>query len=430
MKNQSFSYNIRPMKVGLLIIASEILDGKIMDLNTKFLGEFLRQHHLELQITLTVKDIEADIHLGLKTLFESCDLIITSGGLGPTLDDLTKVTIASYLGRKISFSTEAEKIAQDNYRRFDREIPGKDHGYNYLPDGFIALSNSTGMAPGLFAEHSDHFIFSAPGVPREFKTMIQDHLMKLISSKIVTSFIETVSVRTKRVPEEKIFGEVDKSLWEKLSAYGDVSSLPILYGVDIGVKIRAQNMTELQKKKAAVLKIIDESPIKPHVWHIGMESIEEVIVALALKKKKTFGFAESCTGGLCSHRITNVSGSSQSFLGSVISYDNSVKTQLLSVQEKTLKNFGAVSIETAREMASGLAQELKVDIAISITGIAGPGGGSSLKPVGTVCIGSSILGVTQAENLKFFGDREQLKNRFSQAALMKLLEELEKFADH
>ncbi len=417
------------MKVGLLIIATEILDGKINDLNTKFLAEFLRHHHLELQLTLTVKDIESDIHLGLKTLFEKCDLIVTSGGLGPTLDDLTKATIASYLGRKISFSETAENIARENYLRFERPVPPKEHGYHYMPEGFVALANSTGMAPGLFAEHLGHFIFSAPGVPREFKSMIQDHLLKLICSKLDQNIvIETISARTKRVPEEKIFGEVDPDLWEKLAKYGDVSSLPVFFGVDIGVKIKAKNQQELDEKKTAVLNIFHNSAVMPHIWHFGLESLEEVIVMMANKKKVTFGFAESCTGGLCSHRITNVSGSSKCFYGSVVSYDNSVKSHLLSVKEKTLQDFGAVSVETAAEMASGLANELKVDIAISISGIAGPGGGSLEKPVGTVCIGSMVNGVLGAEKLKFFGDREQLKNRFSQAALMKLLEHLEKIA--
>lgn len=417
------------MKVGLLIIGSEVLNGKITDLNTRFLAEFLKSHQLELETTLTVKDIESEIHRGLKSLFEVCELIVTSGGLGPTRDDITKQSLASFLGRTISYSPEAELIARENYARFERSFPGKEHGYAFLPQGFVALTNSSGFAPGLFAENDGKYLFCAPGVPKEFKTMLQDHLYSLVFTKIQNgSFLNTVTVKTKKVPEEKIFAEVDPKLWDKLAAFGDVASLPVLMGVDIEVKLKAKNQAELNEKRKGVLKIIDESPIKPHVWHFGRETIEEVIIEKANQRKITFGFAESATGGLCSHRVTGVSGSSKSFIGSIVCYDLSVKANLLDVKKETLETHGAVSLETAQEMAHGLLKTLNVDMAISITGFAGPSGGTPEKPVGTVCIGTCVKGVTEAQNYRFYGDREQLKNRFAQAALLTLLEKLELFS--
>jgi nicotinamide-nucleotide amidase len=170
------------------------------------------------------------------------------------------------------------------------------------------------------------------------------------------------------------------------------------------------------------------SPVWTHVWHEGSQSVEELVVQMANHKKLRFGFAESCTGGLCSHRITNVSGASSVFMGSVIAYDNSVKEKFLGVESNTLESFGAVSIETAQEMARGLREKMNLDVSISITGIAGPHGGSLEKPVGTVCVGFSTKVSTEAVRLQFFGEREILKNRFSQAALFTLLEQLEKFA--
>lgn len=417
------------MKVGLLIIATEVLDGKITDLNTRFLAEFLRWNHLELGMSLTVKDDPEAIKAALKGLIEANDLIITSGGLGPTKDDITKQTLANFLGKSIVYSEEALNCAAGNYKKYERPYPGKEHGYSYLPEGFVPLNNSTGFAPGLFAKHTDKFIFSAPGVPKEFKSMIEDHLLSLISSKLdKDSFIETLSIRTKKVPEEKIFSEVDPDLWDKLSQFGEVSSLPILFGVDIGVKIKAQTRAELENKRDEVYKIIDNSPVIEHVWHRGLESLEEIIISIANKKNIKFGFAESCTGGLCSHRITNVPGSSVSFLGAVVSYAESVKASVLDVAPKTLEVHGAVSIHTASEMAQGLAQKLKVDIAISVTGFAGPLGGTVENPIGTVCIGTCVRGKTHAEKFRFHGDREQLKNRFAQVALMTLLEKMEEFA--
>jgi nicotinamide-nucleotide amidase len=417
------------MKIGLLVIGSEVLGGKISDANTKLLADFLKKNHLELKLSMVVRDEEKAIHQALRVLLDECDLLITSGGLGPTRDDLTKVTLASYLGRTISYSPEAEQVATKNYQKFEKTFPGKEHGYAYLPQGFIPLTNSSGYAPGFFAEHLGKFIFCAPGVPKEFKSMLDDHLIQLIFSKLDHAhFIETVLVRTKRVPEEKIFGEVDPGLWEKLSQFGEVSSLPVLFGVDIGVKLTAASQEELNEKKNKVLAIFHSSPIKESIWHVGPESLEELIIEMANRKKITFGFAESCTGGLCSHRVTGVSGSGNSFFGSIISYDEKVKMNLLSVKPETLQQHGAVSEETALEMALGLAQSLKVDVAISITGLAGPSGGTPEKPVGTVCIAYSNRGKTSAAKYRFFGDREQLKNRFAQAALHTLLEELEKFA--
>ncbi|MGE3609743.1 MAG: nicotinamide-nucleotide amidohydrolase family protein [Bacteriovoracaceae bacterium] len=417
------------MKVGLLVIGSEVLNGKISDLNTRFLADFLQAHQLDLQMAITVKDIESEIHRALKVLFEICDLVVTSGGLGPTRDDITKMALATYLNRIISYSPEAEIIAQENYAKFERSFPGKEHGYSFLPQGFVALNNSSGFAPGLFTEHLGKYLFCAPGVPKEFKTMIQDHLYQLIFSKIENGeFLSTVTIRTKKVPEEKIFSEIDPNLWDKLAHYGDVASLPVLMGVDIEVKLRAKNQEELNQKKEGVLKVIDESAVKEHVWHFGRELLEEIIIQKANQKKLRFGFAESATGGLCSHRVTGISGSSNSFVGSVICYDTNVKINQLQVSQSVIEEFGVVSLETARAMASGIAQVLNLDIGISITGFAGPSGGTPDKPVGTVCIGTYVKGKIEAQSFRFYGDREQLKNRFAQAALMILLERMEEFA--
>ena len=259
--------------------------------------------------------------------------------------------------------------------------------------------------------------------------MIEEQLLGLIEDpKEKKDLLLQLYFRTNRIPEEKIFGEVDRDLWKNLERYGDVSSLPNYAGVDIGVALRAPDEITLRNKKDSVMCVMKASPIWANVWHIGLESAEEVIVMLATKLQKTFGFAESCTGGLCSHRVTNVSGASRCFWGSVVSYDNSVKLHQLGVNLETLQDHGAVSVETAREMAAGVRLSLGVDIGVSITGIAGPHGGSTEKPVGTVCIGWSTTDETDAVRLQFFGDRELLKNRFAQSALYTLLERLEKIA--
>lgn len=413
------------MKIGLLVIGSEVLNGKVGDTNTKALADFLKLKHLEIFESMTVRDDEKAIHKGLSLLMNDCDVVVTSGGLGPTRDDITKQTIASFLGRTISYSADAEKIAAANYQKFDRPFPGKDHGYCYLPEGFVALNNSNGFAPNLYTKHGNKILVCGPGVPREFKAMLNDHFIKLVSEKLdKNSYLETVLVRTKKIPEEKIFGEVDPELWNKLEKIGEVSSLPIVFGVDIGVKIHAGSQSELDQKREQVLKVFDKSPLKPAIWHVGYELLDEVIVQTANKKQITYGFAESATGGLCSNLVTNISGSSKTFMGSVVCYDEKVKENILGVNPKTITEKGVVSVECAKEMALGLKKALGVDIAIAITGYAGPTGGTAEYPVGSVCIGVADKNQVSAECFHFKGDREILKTRFSQAALHQLLETL------
>jgi nicotinamide-nucleotide amidase len=415
------------MKIGLLIVGNEILEGKISDANTRQLSLFLQKNHLDLSTSLIVSDTLETIQKGLETLFSLCDVVITSGGLGPTKDDVTKEAIASYLGRKISYSEESFNVAKINYDRMGRPFPGKDHGYCFLPEGFVALNNSTGFAPAFFAEHLGKYLLCGAGVPKEFMSLLDDHFLSLVQNRFPLSgeLIESFTVRTKKIPEEKIFGEVDPHLWEVLSQFGNVSSLPTTMGVDIGVKLRASNAKELEKKKEKVQEIFKSSPVFSSIWQFGNLSLEEYIVKVANEKNITYGFAESATGGMCSHRITNIPGSSKTFIGSVVSYAESVKHKTLNVEAATLKTHGVVSIQTAGEMSSGLSQQLKMKIAISITGIAGPTGGTEEKPVGTVCFGVTNDGKTHTHTTQFRGDREQLKLRFSQAALFYLLEELE-----
>ncbi len=414
------------MKIGLLIIGTEVLKGMVVDANTHWLAGFLKKQHLELQKVTIVGDSEDEIIMGLTELYKSCDLVFTSGGLGPTQDDITKNSIASFFKLKVEFSKEAREAAEKNYNQFNREL-ANGHVYETLPTGFTPLWNPTGFAPGFFYKSAENkFIFSGPGVPKEFKSIITEHFNSLLATFLPkTGFQKTINFRTKRIPEEKIFTEVAPSLWSDLERYGSVSSLPHLMSVDVCAHLKAKSRNELEQFETEVTNLVLNSPLKKYIWEVGDRSLEEVITTLASKKKYHFGFAESCTGGLCSHRMTNISGVSEVFWGSVVCYDNSVKENILGVKPDTLKIFGAVSEETAREMALGLLKNLNLDLAVSITGIAGPGGGSEEKPVGTVCLGIADKNGISTQRLQLFGDREQLKNRFSQAALFLLLEKLQ-----
>jgi nicotinamide-nucleotide amidase len=277
------------------------------------------------------------------------------------------------------------------------------------------------------AEVNGKYIFCAPGVPREFQHMTRDIIYPILCDKLETqaSQLEIFNIRTFGIPEEKIFHEICPGLWEQLEEFGSVSSLPQIMNVDI--TLRLQKDSQLESKKEKILEIMKNTPIWDSVWQIGTTPLPEYIVQKAKEKNLTISFAESCTGGLTASNITDISGSSSVFLGSVVCYANEVKTGLLGVKEQTLIDHGAVSSQTAYEMAEGARKTMSSDIAISFTGIAGPGGGTEDKPVGTVGIGWSTKNSTDSKTYQFRGDRLKLKERFMTKGLFKLLKIIENY---
>ena len=273
---------------------------------------------------------------------------------------------------------------------------------------------------------------AAPGVPRELVAMMDGpfltYLDKVFPERINDH--QVLTIRTFGVPEEKIFFELMPDLWEELSAHGKVSSLPQVFGVDIHLTFRGDTK-DLNEKRELWKNKLKDSPLASHIWAYEFIDIETFVVREATKKKVTLGAAESCTGGLLASRLTNVSGSSAVFLGSIVSYANEVKENVLGVKNQTLTTYGAVSEETAKEMVEGAIKTLNCDIAISLTGIAGPTGGSDEKPVGMVCMGvhsNKSESPTQTHVFKFKGrSRDHLKLRFSEMALHLIRKEIENY---
>lgn len=418
------------MNVELIIIASEILNGKILDLNTQWLAQFLLKNGIKLKLVTTIEDDPNEMYSAFKNAYERSDTVITSGGLGPTKDDLTKNIFSKFFNLKISRSQMAYDVVLKNYERFNREFIEEKSDYANVPELAVVYNNPSGMAPGLSYFLNQKYFAILPGVPNEFQSMFEfeifPHIQKLFFKQ--NKFYKLVTVKTKMLPESKIFSEIALGLWEKLEGYGQVSSLPHILGVDIGVQISADSESELKNKEEDVLNTILMTPLKNHIWHIGNLSLEEVIIKEATEKKITIGTAESCTGGLVSSRLTNISNSSAVFIGGIVSYSNQLKITLLNVLDTTLNKFGAVSKETVMEMSSGAKEKLGVNIAISLSGIAGPTGGTKEKPVGTLCLGwISKDNQPKAETFNLAGDRVKLKERFSQIALYKLLEEIRNY---
>jgi nicotinamide-nucleotide amidase len=412
------------MKIQLIIIGNELLNGKIQDKNTKFLAKLAHKFHLELTKVYLIKDDEKAFSDALAKAWEESDLILTSGGLGPTKDDITKDMLAKFFHRKLVEDKTALETVSKQYQEKQREY-SPSLNYQFIPEDFSVIYNKIGFAPGLKFIEDGKMIASLPGVPHEYQVMLEEEVFpQYLQYHKPKYFQKHVIVRTYKIPEAKIFYKVAPKLWEELKMFGEVSSLPHAYGVDIGVKIKADEAEEIQSIENEIIHVIKNTELKEYIWHIGEESLEEVIIQEAKAKNLTFGFAESCTGGLCASRITDVSGSSAVFWGSVVSYANEVKMNSLNVKADTLENHGAVSRETALEMATGARAHLKVDIAVTTTGIAGPDGGTKEKPVGTVGIGFSDAKASDAMIYHLSGNREQLKLRFSQVALFTLLERI------
>jgi nicotinamide-nucleotide amidase len=412
------------LSVSMIVIGDEILNGRTTDLNGSWLSKFLFQKGLMLTSIRFIRDNIDEINSTLISALNESDIVITSGGIGPTLDDKTKNTLASFFKKKIIPRDDVATIVTDNYSRFGRTwLPSSNH-YHHFPEDFMAIRNPRGLAPGLgFFTPEKKLILSGPGVPREFTEMVEVEFYPVIASYFNDRLKENFQtvIRTRGVAEEKIFFELCPTLWEGLEKFGKVSSLPHTIGIDIVVSYEG-NQDIHQEKNKKIKDLITQTPLAPHVWQWGNTAVNVLVLEQAKKKKCTFSLAESCTGGLASSKITDLSGSSEVFWGSIISYDNSIKESLLNVSAETLKKFGAVSVETATEMAIGVMKNLKTDYAVSISGIAGPTGGTKEKPIGTVAIGFASKEKSGAHLHHFPGDRIRLKERFSDMALLTLLE--------
>jgi nicotinamide-nucleotide amidase len=411
--------------IALIIIAQEILQGKIFDANTNWLARHLTSKGLELGggVFMIGDQIETIIER-VRELTKTCDVIITSGGLGPTQDDVTKKALARSFAKKIVYSDAASEMATLHYARISRDFDSSFNQYDHIPEGFTPIGNPVGLAPGLkYSWEKNKFLLAAPGVPSEFQAMIEQEILSASASEDSQHF-EDFTAKTWQLPEEKIFKELCPTLWDDLLPFGMVSSLPHPMGVDIGVRINGETAQEVEQKASRVKQIFLKSPLAPHIWQFGSQELPAFVLAAARTKNLNLGSAESCTGGLIASRLTDVAGSSDVFKGSIVAYSREVKAALLEVPDSIITSAGVVSETVAKFMAGGARESLDVDVAVSTTGIAGPGGGSEKIPVGTVWIGTASPRGVFATHYQFRGNREMIKYRASQAALHHLRMEI------
>ncbi|MCB9092307.1 MAG: CinA family nicotinamide mononucleotide deamidase-related protein [Halobacteriovoraceae bacterium] len=411
--------------VDFIGIGNELLQGKIQDKNLHWLAQWLFKNHLYLRKAQIVRDNPKELTEALRESLQNADIVITSGGLGPTDDDITKDVIADFFNLPLEENANALQVVERQYSEKKRSYSDSSAKYQWIPKSSRALYNKVGYAPGIYLENQNKKIFLLPGVPLEYQVLLEDQVLPLIVEN--NHLHKNLIYRTWKIPEEKLFKTLEPKLWSELEKLGAVSSLPHVSGVDVGITIEAKSSQELKNKEEQVQAIIDNSQITEYIWNRGPESLPEVILKLCQSQNFTIGTAESCTGGMISSKLTDISGASESFLGAFITYSPEAKIRQLGVSQDTIDKYNIVSTQVALEMARGARKNLGCDFAVATTGLAGPGGGSEKIPVGTLAVAVVSPQFERTEIIHYAGNRLLVKDRFTDTALHILREEILKY---
>ncbi|MBX7152308.1 competence/damage-inducible protein A [bacterium] len=412
------------MNAEIIIIGDEILLGLVTDTNSAFIARTFAPLGIAIRRITKVGDKIEDIIRALQQVSPETDIVITGGGLGPTHDDKTRDAVAAFLGTSLQTNPAALDEIKSAYARAKRTMTESNAVQALIPIGADYLSNQLGTAPGIKFHKNQTTFFSLQGVPKELEWMVKHHVVPFVSDKAGKEIIAYRTLRTTGIPESALYEHV-KDLVNNFKNQLDIAFLPKLaVGVDVRLTTSArmlpamaQTLIETAQAKF-IIKIHEKYPAA--VYAFDDDTMENAVAQLLFKTKLTIATAESCTGGLIAHRLTNVSGSSAYFMQGITTYSNESKIQRLNVPEELIRQHGAVSEEVARAMAEGIRKLAGTDIGVSTTGIAGPSGATSEKPVGLIYIGlatSQGTHVIKPLILPFPTDRVTFKERSSQMAL-------------
>jgi nicotinamide-nucleotide amidase len=407
------------MNAEIITIGDELLIGQVVDTNSAFLGQQLTFNGIRVAQKTSISDSPDHIKKALTEAKARAEIILLTGGLGPTKDDLTKQTLADYFGMKMRFDESVLKHITELFARFGREVTPTNRTQCEIPDGCIAIYNPNGTAPGMWFEADGKIIVSMPGVPYEMKAMFTESVLPKLREKFALPAIYHRTVMTQGIGESWLSDTLEH--WEASLKKDNIglAYLPSPGQVRLRLTAHGSDLAVLKKKVDAK---IDELPelIGKHIFATEDTTLQEVIGKILAERKLTVATAESCTGGYISHLITSVAGSSAYYLGSTLTYAYEAKENLLGIPMQLMNSVGAVSEEVAKLMAQNARAKLRADFAISTTGIAGPGGGTKDKPVGTVWIGIATKDRVEAKMFQFGDNRERNIQRSGQAALMML----------
>lgn len=402
------------LKVEIMAIGSELLTPYFLDSNSLYLTGRLNELGLEVSYKTIVGDDWDDLVLGIELALSRANLLVAIGGLGPTKDDRTREAFATVLGRKLIFKQELLQKIEARFKRRRLPMPAVNKRQAYILEGAEILENKNGTAPGLWLDTGTKTIILLPGPPHELKPMFElsawPRLQKFRASYGARSVLKTTGLTESKID----------TLISDLYPHDPRLRLTTLaYPGQIEIHITAhsnKNQAEAEKRAQKLARNIIEK-LKDNVFSLSGEELEQVVGNLLRRNKKTLATAESCTGGLLGHRITNISGSSDYFLMGAVTYSNQAKTNLLGIPARLIEKQGAVSSQVAQAMARGAREKAMSSFGLAITGIAGPTGGTPEKPVGLVYTALAWDRGAEAEKNLFVGNREIIKFQSSQKAL-------------
>ena len=409
------------MKLEIVTIGTELLLGHTVDTNAAELGRALAAAGAEITRRTTVADRPEAIRSAVAEALERTGFVLTTGGLGPTRDDMTKTVVAELFGKRLV--TDAKLLAdiEARFRRMGRPMPAINRTQAEVPEGACVLPNPRGTAPGLWIEDArGRVAVLLPGVPREMRGLLVEEVLPRLARRDAGGgagpphVVLSRSVRTTGVSESALaerIGEIEAEIAPLTLAY-----LPSTDGVDLRLTAWGLELGDAERRLAAAAARLKERAGE-HCYGEDGADLAAVVLDALRKQRRRLGVAESCTGGMVAERITNIPGSSDTFIGGVVAYADVIKTAALKVPLETIAAHGAVSEETVRAMAEGAQRLFSVDATIAVTGVAGPGGGTPEKPVGTVWLAARVHTDTRALHRVFPGDRDEIRRRSAQAAL-------------
>lgn len=408
------------MHLEVVTIGDELLLGFTVDTNGAHLARELAAHGMAIVRRTSVGDGAEEIATAVREALERTGGVITTGGLGPTSDDLTKPAIAALFGRRMVRDEAIVESLRQRWkaRGWPGDLPDSNRQQADIPEGATILENRHGSAPGIWLEDErGRWVAMLPGVPREMRGMLADTLLPRLVARMTGEplVIASRTIRTTGISESGLSDRIRAltSLdFEGLS----LAYLPGWEGVDLRLTARDVPTAEAEERFARVGGAL-AAAAGDHVYGEGSHDLAVSVLEALRAAGKTIAVGESCTGGMLGMRLTAVPGSSDVVMGGIIAYHNDVKVAKLGVRTETLVAHGAVSEETAREMAAGARAALGTSVGVGITGVAGPGGGSPDKPVGTVCIAVDLEGAVRSFRASMVGDRHEIRQRSAQAAL-------------
>jgi nicotinamide-nucleotide amidase len=401
----------------IVTVGTELLLGDTVDTNAAHAGRVLALHGIRVARRATVGDRAEDIRDAIDQALARTGLVLVTGGLGPTRDDITRQTVADLLVCPLAFDTAVWDALVARWASIGRTISESNRSQAMVPAGATVLANRRGSAPGLWIETARGVVILLPGVPLETETLLAEQVLPRLEERLGLRSIRSRVLRTSGIPESQLgelLGPLEDSLAPVTLAY-----LPDQTGVDLRLTAWELEGREADQALDRAEDIVRGAAGK-WVFATGLRDLAQVVLTNLRDRGMTLVTAESCTGGMVGARITAIPGSSDVYLGGIVSYANEVKITQLGVHASLIVAHGAVSEEVAAAMARGAADRLGARVAVAVSGVAGPGGGTTEKPVGTVCFGWVIDGSVTTSTAGFPGDREQIRVRAAQAALIGL----------